>query len=250
MLHFEILNTNVPFFDKLLDMKRILLIDDDKMTHKLVKLAIQQEFDLVSVLDLKTADEILAKDISFDLFIIDRVLPDGDGLSLCQKIRQDERIQNIPIIFLSASTLETDKVAGLFAGADDYVSKPFGGLELRARIHARLKSVSTQFSVQDLLFEVQSSRVYLVAFDIKKELQLTRIEFKLLLMFAKSPDKIFSRSLILDQVWGNDMHVNDRVVDAHISHLRRKINESSLTIESLRGEGYRLIKTERLAQAA
>lgn len=230
-------------------MKRILLIDDDNMTHKLVKLAIQQEFELVSVLDLKSADEILAKETSFDLFIIDRVLPDGDGLSLCQKIRQNERTQNIPIIFLSASTLETDKVAGLFAGADDYISKPFGGLELRARIHARLKLASTQFSFQDLLFEIGSSRVYLLLGELKKEIQLTRIEFKLLLMFAKSPDKIFSRSSILDQVWGNDMHVNDRVVDAHISHLRKKIDESSLTIESLRGEGYRLIKLRVSTQA-
>lgn len=192
----------------------------------------------------------MAKDTPFDLFIIDRVLPDGDGLSICQKIRQDERIQNIPIIFLSASTLEADKVAGLFAGADDYISKPFGGLELRARIYARLKSVSTQFSIQDLLFEVNSSRVYLVACKNKIEIQLTRIEFKILLMLAKSPDKIFSRSLILDQVWGSDMHVNDRVVDAHISHLRRKISESSLTIESLRGEGYRLIKINNLAKVA
>jgi DNA-binding response OmpR family regulator len=221
--------------------RRVLLIDDDLVTHTIVKGVINNDLDFSGCFTLAEAEDWLLKNNPPHLFIIDRVLPDGDGLSICSTIRSNERLREVPIIFLSSKSSETDKVGGLYAGADDYISKPVSPLELKARIQARLRSFSNKLNVGKLSIDLGTHRVILEEVnDLKTEIELTRIEFKLLVALSGSPDRIFSRDQLMSQAWGSTTHISDRVIDAHLSHLRKKILKSGLLIESVRGEGYRL----------
>lgn len=221
-------------------MKHILVIDDDQATHLKVKAALGGEYEIFSCLDLKEAEEILSKREDISLALIDRMLPDGDGLLLCQKIRADDRLKQIPIIFLSGLTSESDKVSGLFAGADDYISKPFGGLELRARIQARLRTQTKTLVASRVELDLGTHRAFVNDPNGKREIILTRTEFKILTSLLQAMGQVLSRETLLQKVWGDHCNVNDRVIDTHISHLRKKIEGSGLSLQSSRGEGYRL----------
>jgi len=180
--------------------------------------------------------------------LMDRTLPDGDGLTACSNMKQDERYSHIPIIFLSGLATEIDKVSGFFAGADDYVSKPFSSLELRARIDARLKSFNKKINIADIQINLEQQKVYQIKNEDLIPIDLTRIEYKLLCLLANAQDKIFNRQQIIDKVWGTNNNVCDRAVDTHVSHLRKKLSNTEISIESLRGEGYRLTLTEAKTQ--
>lgn len=221
--------------------KRVLIVDDDPVTHTIVKGVLDATTQFIGFFSLKEAEDYLNSNELPSLVIIDRVLPDGDGLNLCAKIRSDSRLQEIPIIFLSSKIDETDKVGGLFAGADDYVCKPVSPLELKARIQARLRSKSQKIRLGNLVIELATHRVFQDFSGKLLELELTRIEFKMLILMAKFPDRIFSRDAILTGVWGLDAHVSDRVVDTHISHLRKKILQAGVAVQAIRGEGYKMI---------
>lgn len=221
-------------------MKRILLIDDDATTHALIKNVLKNEMVLISYYNIEDASTSLDLDSAPDLVIIDRVLPDGDGITLCTKIRSNERLANIPIIFLSGKTTENDKVSGFFAGADDYVTKPFSPVELKARIQAKFRAQEKNIFLGNLMIDIQSHRVY-AHLATSTEIELTKIEFKILMLFARESGRLFSRDFILTKVWGVSTNLSDRVVDTHISHLRKKISATNVKIEALRGEGYRLV---------
>lgn len=219
-------------------MKQVLLIDDDQLIHSLVKGSIQNEYTLISCYSLAEAEKLLESSEPPSIILIDRMLPDGDGLSICARIRAIERTKSTPIIFLSGKDSEGDKVSGLFAGADDYVTKPFGPLELKARIQARLRSIPQKLFIAGLEIDLESQRVLTI--DQRKEIDLTRIEYKMLVTLAQSLNRVFNRNTLLDKVWGANCNISDRVVDTHLSHLRKKIAGTGIIIESLRGEGYRL----------
>lgn len=219
-------------------MKRLVfLIDDDEITHALVKGAIDQDLSLISAYSLAEANKLLDQDVKPEIVIIDRVLPDGDGLAICSKLRAHPQLKDVPIIFFSSQGGEMDKVGGLFAGADDYISKPVSPLELKARIQARLRAKSRLISVGKLSLDLTSHRVFLDG----NEIDLTRIEFKILVTLAENLDRVFSRDHLLSAVWGATSNVTDRVVDTHLSHLRKKLSGAGVKIEALRGEGYRLV---------
>lgn len=226
-----------------------MLIEDDPVTQSIVKNGLESEYEIRCFSKLEDANGDLAtlletntKSTLPDLIILDRGLPDGDGVAFCTKLRTDLRLKDIPIIFLSGKDTESDKVIGFYAGGDDYMVKPFGLLELKARIGARLKNIKKNLDLAQISVDLETHRVYRVDFEAKQknELELTRIEYRILVAFLQHPDRVMSRNNIMDKVWGADCAMSDRVVDTHISHLRKKIISSGLNIEAMRGEGYRL----------
>lgn len=225
-------------------MKRILVIEDDVIVQRMVKSILGQEFELIPCTTIHEAIKFLkSPDLgsNLSLVLLDRGLPDGDGLTVCSLIRGELQMPTLPIIFLTGANSESDKLSGFFSGADDYITKPFSLLELKARVFARLRNTSTtQLNVGFVEVNLETHRAYLKNNDGKEEIQLTRLEFKMLVIFMQALDHVFSREMLLDKVWGNGSHVTDRVVDSHVSHLRKKLVGTGLSIESLRGEGYRM----------
>jgi DNA-binding response OmpR family regulator len=222
-------------------MDKILLIEDDLLTHSIVKHSLAPGYEVVSCTTLAEAIHLISTDMQISAFIIDRHLPDGDGVSMCAIIRQNNRRASCPVIFLSSAQSETDKVGAFYAGADDYITKPFSPLELKARLQARLRRTNETIFAGNIQFDLNSHRAFLKAENGEtSELTLTRIEYLMLLTLIRSLDQVFSREQLLEKIWGSETHVSDRVIDSHISHLRKKLISSNLKLESLRKEGYRL----------
>jgi len=176
-----------------------------------------------------------------DLIILDLMLPDEDGLSICRRLRKDPAFSSIPIIMLTARTQEHDKVTGLELGADDYVTKPFSPRELVARVKAVLrrtaKTGDATITIDDILV-IDPER-----FEIKvygRPMTTTPVEFKILHLLAKDRGRVFTREKILNHLWGNEKAVLDRTVDVHIKNLRDKLGEAGNLIRSIKGVGYKL----------
>jgi two-component system, OmpR family, alkaline phosphatase synthesis response regulator PhoP len=181
-----------------------------------------------------------------DLAIVDILLPDVDGFELCRRIRADERLKQLPVIFLTAKGEEVDRVVGLELGADDYVVKPFSPRELLARVRAVLRrqarpTAKKEFiEARDLRLD---SRTYEAAVGGRR-VELSSLEFKLLHFLASNPRRVYSREQLLDEVWGRDRFVTPRTVDVHIRRLREKIErrpDEPEYIQTVRGTGYRFV---------
>jgi DNA-binding response OmpR family regulator len=178
-----------------------------------------------------------------DLFILDLMLPDIDGLELCKKLKSDQVTKHIPIILLTAKQDETDKVLGLEMGADDYVTKPFSPKELIARVKAVLRRGK----------ELEAGGVIriggLVSLDLQRRevrgvegeiIELTRTEFDILTSLALKKGWVFSREKLLNEIWGDSVYVGDRNIDVHVRHLRSKLGKAGELIINVRGIGYKL----------
>lgn len=229
--------------DKMQVKWKILLVEDDGFSHQYVKLALGTDYEIdwqQSVLEGLNA--LRAKE--FDLIILDRQLPDGDGLAICQEIKLHQSL-SVPVIILSGQTEESDHVVGFYAGAVDYIAKPFRPLEFKARVDARVKSKPDSISYAGIRVDLKTFRAYRTDTRETEEVNLTRIEMKILICFLESVDSIFPREQLLKKVWGGNMNVSDRTVDTHISHLRKKIKEAGIAITFIYGEGYRLEKPAR-----
>jgi DNA-binding response OmpR family regulator len=226
-------------------MHKILVIDDAEEVVVSVEAALSSASTSLDA--AYTVKEALAKAQAYlyDLIIIDITLPDGDGFDLLLKIRNLEGYAQTPVIFLTGREDVSSVVSAFSLGAEDYIVKPFHLLELRARVERRLihkeskvnSSSEDQIIAGQLMISPQSQRVKLKG---KADfIPLTAREFKILLLLVKSPDHVFSRKQILDKVWGSEITVTDRTVDAHICYLRKKLLQFSGSIESVSGEGYR-----------
>lgn len=228
------------------------MVDGDHTLCPLVSMALRSDASVHWVETIEEAKEVLLSRRDFDMVVTDRVLPDGDGIALCQWIRSEVGDANLSVVFLTTLEDEADTVAGYFAGADDYIPKPLSPLLFRARILARFRQqVVSPVKLGRLEVDQAAQRVFLEEGGRKREINLTRTEFKILKTLSDSIDRVYSREELLFRVWGDSCHVTDRVIDTHISHLRRKIVSSLIRIECLRGEGYRLsIHVENLEQAA
>lgn len=220
---------------------RILIVEDDDRLRMALRLALREEgFDAEGVGDAASGLESIASRPP-DLALIDIMLPGSSGLDLCRSIRQTS---NLPIIIITARDDSHDVVAGLEAGADDYVTKPFVMKELAARIRALLRRTrdaveeSSSMSFGDLVIIPDQGRVTVR----DEEVSLTRTEFLLLCELAQSPQRVMSRDLLLANVWGYDYFGDGRVVDAHIRRLRKKIEPNPsepVYVVTVRGLGYR-----------
>ena len=221
-------------------MPLILVVDDEPAIRESLAFALERDgFGIVEAGTLKDAD---ARAAGADLIVLDLVLPDGNGLDFLRGLRART---DVPVIVLTSRDEESDRVAGLTMGADDYVLKPFSPREVVARVRAvlrRAKGAPEETALRGpfgITVDPRTRRARVGG----RELGLSRTEFNLLATFLRSPGSVFERSQLLELVWGADVVVGDRTVDVHIKALRRKIDEAGgdpKLIETVRGVGYRL----------
>jgi two-component system phosphate regulon response regulator PhoB len=224
----------------------ILLVEDEPAIQELI--AVNLEHAGHHVIRAKDAEGALGivRNALPDLLLIDWMLPGSSGVALARQLRQEDRTKQIPIILLTARSAEADKVSGLEAGADDYVTKPFSPRELLARIKAVLRRRAPQMTddpveLGGLRLEPETHRV----FGAKRPLELGPTEFRLLHFFMTHAERVHSRAQLLDHVWGDHVFVEERTVDVHIRRLRKSLEPSGhdRLIETVRGSGYRLTVT-------
>ncbi|MBS5083016.1 MAG: response regulator transcription factor [Clostridiales bacterium] len=219
----------------------IYCVEDDMNIRELVAYALKTSG--YEAIGFENAAEFYKglKDGSPDLILLDIMLPDEDGISILKKLRAKNEYKDIPVIMLTAKSTEYDKVKGLDVGADDYVTKPFGVMELISRIKAVLrrsqKSISTDMMVLgDIRLDIQKHEVTVSG----KEVILTYKEFELLTYLMKNQGIVLSRDKILEVIWNYDYEGESRTVDVHIGSLRQKLGASGNMIETVRGVGYKM----------
>lgn len=220
--------------------KRIFIIDDEIKIIEIIKLYLTNEgYDVIFATNGKEAlDKYKSYDV--DLIILDLMLPDISGEEICKSIRE---ISEVPIIMLTAKVDEESVLNGYSLGSDDYIVKPFSPKQLVAKVNALLKRVSnvekTKLSFnEDLIIDIKSSDV----FKDNKKIDLTPSEYKILIKFAKNPQRVFSREELLDHIVGENEYVYDRIIDTHIKNLRSKIETDSKNpryIKTVRSIGYK-----------
>lgn len=202
---------------------KILIVDDEKLLVKGIKFNLEQEgYSVETAYDGEEALK-MARDKSVSLIVLDLMLPKIDGLTVCQKVRE---FSQVPIIMLTAKTEDMDKILGLDYGADDYMTKPFNILELKARIKAILRRATTHESADKTKFSSGSIELNYNLRRVKvddKLIELTAKEFDLCELFATNPGKVYSRENLLDIIWGYDYPGDARTVDVHVRRLREKI---------------------------
>lgn len=219
---------------------RILLVEDEPSIALVLKNDLVLEgYEVEAVADGASGLE-RAKSGSFDLILLDVMLPKKDGYSVCRDLRTGGVMT--PVLMLTARALEADKVLGLELGADDYVTKPFSPLELRARVRALLRRTGPAAKAVDRFGEIE---VDMARAEVRKAgvpLEITPLELKLLEVFLKRRGRVLTREQLLDDVWRPDACPTDRVIDNHIMYLRRKVEPDPRNpryILSVRGRGYR-----------
>ncbi len=227
-------------------MATVLVVDDKENIIELAKLYLENEgFEIFTASDGMAALAKIERHKP-DLVLLDIMLPKMDGWEVCRRLRQEGN--NVPIIMMTARTDDVDKVVGLELGADDYVTKPFNPRELVARVKAVLRryniSIGQPTSPLITLAEMLIDKDRREASVRGAVLDLRPKEFDLLVAFAESPGLVFTRDQLLNRVWGYDYYGDTRTVDVHIAHLRDKMANSGVAIETIRGIGYKLVTVE------
>jgi two-component system phosphate regulon response regulator PhoB len=219
----------------------ILVVEDEPQVQELV--AINLEHAGHRVRRASSAGEAVTsiREELPDVLILDWMLPDESGISLTRRLREDERTRTLPILMLTARAMEHDKISGLEAGADDYLTKPFSPKELAARIKAVLRRRAPQLA--DDVVEIGGLRLDPAARRVTaggKIIELAPTEFRLLHFFMTHPERIYSRAQVLDYVWGDHVFIEERTVDVHIRRLRKALEPSGHDrfVDTVRGSGY------------
>lgn len=227
---------------------KILVIDDEEALCEILKFNLEKEGYEVDC--AYSAEEALEMDLSsYSLFMVDIMMDQLSGFDFAKRIRNNQKTENIPVIFCSALTGEDDKVMGLNIGADDYVTKPFVIGEVLARVRAVLRrtksaqqiayNVSQSIYEPDITFrELRVDRNEKVCYQQGNQVQLTRTEFDLILFFLTHRNRIYSREEIISEVWGEDVVVTHRTIDTNITRLRKKLGEYGNNIVTRQGFGY------------
>jgi two-component system phosphate regulon response regulator PhoB len=222
--------------------RQILVVEDERPIREMVAFGLRRAgFEVVEAEDTRAARACIA-DRRPDLVLIDWMLPDMSGLELTRALKKDKDTREVPIIMLTARAEEQDKVSGLEGGADDYVTKPFSPRELLARINAVLRRshAATQdqiVSAGGLTLDSAGHRVTVG----ESTVPLGPTEYRLLSFFMMHPERVYSRSQLLDRVWGGNVYVEERTVDVHIRRLRKALEDFDCDkfIQTVRGAGYR-----------
>ena len=223
---------------------RILVVEDEPAIAELIAVNLRHGgFEPVVAHDSVTAQRELDAVLP-DAILLDWMLPGQSGISLARLWRKQVRTKSIPILMLTARSDELEKVAGLDAGADDYITKPFSTQEMLARIRAVLRrrapeSVNDSVTIGALVLDAATYRITFQA----QELKLGPTEFKLLHYLMKHAERVHSRSTLLDKVWGDHVFIEERTVDVHVKRLREALGAAGAMIETVRGAGYRLTAT-------
>ena len=218
--------------------KKILLIDDEPDITELIQFHLEQKEYIVKTAADGLKGIKIAREFIPDLILLDVMMPEMDGIEVCQLLKEDSKTKNILICFLSARSEDYSQIAGLDAGADDYVTKPIKPKVLLSRIKALLRRSSETHS------ETQNSKLIIIPekYIVKKDgikIHLPRKEFELLSLLSSKPDHVFNREVILNTVWGSDIIVGDRTIDVHIRKLRSKIGAEH--IQTIKGVGYKFM---------
>ena len=221
-------------------MPMVLIVEDEPAIAELIAVNLRHNgFQPVWAEDGVSAQRELDAVLP-DVILLDWMLPGASGLSLARKWRADGRTKTVPILMLTARGDEPDKVAGLDAGADDYITKPFSTQELLARIRAVLRRRAPEqaqevVNIGDLMLDTAAHRVSWQG----ELLKIGPTEFKLLNFLMKHPERVHSRAQLLDKVWGDHVFIEERTVDVHVKRLREALGAASSMIETVRGAGYR-----------
>ena len=220
---------------------RILVVDDEADIRELVRLNLASES--YEILDCESGEQALslARSGKADLIVLDLMLPGMDGLEVCRRLKADPKTASTPIVILTAKGEESDVVAGLEVGADDYVAKPFSGKVLAARVRRLLRRAAQPPNEREVIrihdLTIDPGRHEVRAQD--RKVDLTRTEFSILHTLVRRAGLVLSRYQIVDAVHGDDYAVTDRAVDVQIVSLRRKLGPCGQYIETVRGVGYR-----------
>lgn len=223
----------------------MLVVEDNAEMRILVEAALD-EYQLTFSSTLKDAKEAITKK-KFELILLDLGLPDGDGLKFLAELSATAETKDIPVIILSGKSETVNKVMAFSIGAEDFISKPFDPLELKARVTAKLRKseklqqLSEVLRIGDLKIDVLKQKVWIQKQADTEAVDFTTLEFKLLLNFARAPERVFTRDFLLNEVWGMNVSITDRTVDTHIGHLRKKLAHSHTKIETVIGSGYRFL---------
>jgi two-component system phosphate regulon response regulator PhoB len=220
----------------------ILLVEDEAAIREMVAMALERaEFSVVQADSASAAERRLADQLP-DLIVMDWMMPGVSGIELARRLRRDDYTRQVPIIMLTARGEEDDRIRGLDAGADDYVTKPFSPRELIARIRAVLRR--TIPSSEDDIIEVGKVRLDLASHRVtagEGVVEMGPTEFKLLHFFMTHAERVYSRTQLLDMVWGRGAYVEERTVDVHIRRLRKALEPFACDdyVQTVRGTGYR-----------
>jgi two-component system phosphate regulon response regulator PhoB len=220
----------------------ILIVEDEPAIQELLAFnVIQCGFRAIQALDVASAMVHITRALP-DLVLLDWMLPDTTGVEFARRLRADQRTRNIPIIMLTARSEERDKVTGLESGADDYITKPFSPRELMARIRAVLRRRMPEISEETVTIAGLELSPTTHRVNAKGTmLDLGPTEFRILHFFMTHAERVYSRTQLLDQVWGDHVFVEERTVDVHIRRLRQALEPSGLDsmVQTVRGSGYR-----------
>jgi len=229
---------------------RILIVEDEPSIAELIAINLTHAgYEVEKAMQADVAQSMMKEHLP-NLVILDWMLPGKSGVQFAKELRANERTRGLPILMLTAKSEEADKVLGLDAGADDYVTKPFSPKELIARVRALLRR---QVAVDDagpltvgpLKLDPSSHRVLAIWPNAEpKPISLGPTEYRLLQYFMANPERVHSRANLLDKVWGNEVYIEERTVDVHIKRLRAALSpvDCDRFIETVRGSGYRITK--------
>jgi two-component system phosphate regulon response regulator PhoB len=235
---------------------RILVVEDEAAIAELVAINLRHAGHEVTVAADAAQAQLEIDAVLPDLVVLDWMLPAQSGLSLARHWRATARTRAMPVIMLTARAEESDMVAGLDAGADDYVAKPFSTNELMARIRAVLRrkapeSLDTPVEVGDLRLDPGTRRVSRRVGETSREVRVGPTEFKLLHFLMTHPERVHSRAQLLDRVWGDHVFIEERTVDVHVKRLRDALAavQCAHLVETVRGAGYRISDKATVASA-
>jgi two-component system alkaline phosphatase synthesis response regulator PhoP len=228
-------------------MKRVLLIEDDRDIVELVRYNLEREgFQVAAATDGATGLAQVRKTPP-DLLLLDLMLPKLSGLEICREIRRDQSLNRLPILMLTARGEEADRVVGLEMGADDYVTKPFSPRELLARVRAAVRRLN-QSSDKTEMFGFDDVEVNFSRMELHRSgelIPLTPQEFKMLRFFLNNPERVISRTELLNEVWGYNNYPTTRTVDTHILRLRQKLERDPtdpVHFRTVHGTGYKFVR--------
>jgi len=222
--------------------KRILIVEDEPAIRDMIAFALRKaEYEPVHASDAREALAQIA-DRAPDLILLDWMLPGTSGLELARRWRREGITRDVPIIMLTARGEENDRVSGLDAGVDDYMVKPFSARELMARIRAVMRR--THEELEEGTVEAGNLRIDVAAHRVfagEDPIQIGPTEYRLLHFFMTHPERVYSRSQLLDSVWGGNVYVEERTVDVHIRRLRKTLEPhgAEALVQTVRGSGYR-----------
>jgi two-component system phosphate regulon response regulator PhoB len=220
---------------------RVLVVEDEPSIAELIAVNLRHNGFAPTVVYDGAAAQREVDAVLPDLILLDWMLPGESGASLARQWRKSDRTKTVPIIMLTARSDESDKIQGLDAGADDYITKPFSTQELLARIRALMRrrapeTIKDSVQVAELALDAGTYRVTYRT----RELKIGPTEFKLLHYLMKHAERVHSRSTLLDKVWGDHVFIEERTVDVHVKRLRESLGEAGSMVETVRGAGYRL----------